>query len=473
MMVARINSLFVCLTTVSVTFTTSVWAVASSIGKGETAEEYHARILPLLQDAFKSQDETTAWWVGFAHPKHGDQYWVFGNSSSNGFAFPPDVPATIDDHFYIGSISKSFGATVNLKLIEDGKFGLDDTLESIAPDFVASFPQYANNTPADLMGMQTLVPDFLNNPDGFIANITEEPNHRFTIHEIIEFAMKDYPVKLPGEYAESLEKLNQTLGDWGIDAYYEYSTTNILAMEYIAENITGQSMHSLVSGLVTVPLGLNNTALPLRDAPQGVLPDPASRSYFGKSCVDEITKFGGNASIGDRDDDFVDSIVNFGSGGSMYSTIVDLLQWSKSGLGDSLLEPHTVEKRHKFKPTSLLLPYGLGLHLWVDALPPPVDSTITSDWFGHGGDALGSNARSYKNDKIGAAFASSVNSCNFSSLHGEAFKILLEDYKTNYRATDSPTKKPMSDSGQAAITTNLGSSLLILWTAVLSWREIT
>ena len=45
--------------------------------------------------------------------------------------------------------------------------------------------------------------------------------------------------------------------------------------------------------------------------------EPDSNSYFGKSSVHEINEFGGNASIGDREDAFVDSIANFGSGGSI------------------------------------------------------------------------------------------------------------------------------------------------------------
>ena len=84
-----------------------------------------------------------------------------GNSSDTDETYPPDISATIDDHFYIGSISKTFGATVNLQLIEQGLFALNQTLESIIPDFSSKYPQYANYTPADLMGMQTLVPDFL------------------------------------------------------------------------------------------------------------------------------------------------------------------------------------------------------------------------------------------------------------------------------------------------------------------------
>ena len=45
----------------------------------------------------------------------------------------------------------------------------------------------------------------------------------------------------------------------------------------------------------------------------------------------------------------------------MYSTIVDLLAWAKSGLRDSILEPETVKIRHEFKPTDFIMQYGLGI----------------------------------------------------------------------------------------------------------------
>ena len=87
-------------------------------------------------------------------------------------------------------------------------------------------------------------------PDGFIANITAHPNHRLTI-EIVRFAMEDYPypVKVPDEIAEEMMTLNTTLKGFGIDAYFKYYTTNIITMNFIAENITGQSMQDLVSTL--------------------------------------------------------------------------------------------------------------------------------------------------------------------------------------------------------------------------------
>lgn len=292
-----------------------------------------------------------------------------------------------------------------------------------------------------------------------MKNFIEDPSARYSIFDIIDAAMTRYPVTLPEEYAA----LGFTPQDLGLKEYYEYSTTNILAMEYLAENITGQRMQDLVQDLVLTPLGLENSAEPPRDADAGtVVPEPSVVSYIGQGCVDEFTNVGGSndVAVGYRNDEFFDSIVNTGTGGAMYSSITDLLQWAKSGVGDSLLAPETVAARHIFYPTSLVYSYGLGMHLML------VDPALGT-WYGHDGDAFGSNARAAKNDDIGASFASAINSCGSELLHGEGMAILVKDLmgedgsSTNAPSVSPPdgrTSAPSSEQGSATSTAAPSSS---------------
>lgn len=281
----------------------------------ETREEYHARLQTSLEEAFRSQEEATAWWLGFRHPAHGDHYRTCGQASDTDGAFPPHVAATVDDHFYVGSISKSFGATVHLKLIEEGAFALEDSVEKWVPDFAGQFPRYANDTVEELMSMHTIVPDFLNAKEGFMSAIRADPSQRYSPEELAAFAVQFYP------HPDGTG----------------YSTTNIEALDLIAETLTGDAMPDRVSNMVTQKLGLGETALPHRDAPQGVLPEPDTHAYLGPSCVKEFEDAGGVASVGDRDDARMDAIVSAGTGGAIYSTIRDLLRWARSGLGDDVL----------------------------------------------------------------------------------------------------------------------------------------
>merc|ERR1712194_885283 len=76
------------------------------------------------------------------------------------------------------------------------------------------------------------------------------------------------------------------------------------------------------------------------------------------------------------------------------------------------------------------------------------DTVDHYDWFGHNGDAFGSNARAYRKDDGSAAFASVFNTCNYGALHGMGFQILNDDMNDdmNYTGdnvtpveTDTPT----------------------------------
>ena len=64
------------------------------------------------------------------------------------------------------------------------------------------------------------MPDFLNNPQGFITELIKYPNARYSIQEIVEFAMKDRPVTPHEELYDWILEANMNLQDVGIDEYY-------------------------------------------------------------------------------------------------------------------------------------------------------------------------------------------------------------------------------------------------------------
>jgi hypothetical protein len=328
-----------------------------------------------------------------------------------------------------------------------------------------------------LIGIDTLirVRFVCSDPDGVMKEFAADPSVRFSIFEIIEHAMTRYPVTLPEEWAS----LGYTVEDFGLKAYYgrcrhiyvassttdvdkhpvfyfslislvEYSSTNVLAMEYLAENVTGETMQDLVQDLVLSPLHLDNTAEPPRDAAAGtILPNPAVVSYIGEGCVTEFSEIGHNVSVGFRDDELADSIVNTGTAGSMYSSIPDLLQWAKSGVGDSLLSPETVAARHIFNPVSMVYSYGLGMHLTL------IEEEY-GRWYGHNGDALGSNAQAAKSDELNASYASAINSCGYGGLHSDGMRILAKDLMSSddNNSTKAPSSTPAETSASAAPSTS-------------------
>ena len=100
--------------------------------------------------------------IGVSDPTYGDQIWVFGGYEDERLARPRD-------HFGIGSISKTFGATLYLRLAEDGVLDLAQTVGEVLGD--NPFEEYQNYTLKELVGMRTRIPDAFNVPDGFVADM--------------------------------------------------------------------------------------------------------------------------------------------------------------------------------------------------------------------------------------------------------------------------------------------------------------
>ena len=134
-----------------------------SAALNETLEEYTTRLQGMLEAEFSQQNEAFALWVGIADPDYGDMYFALGNATG---PTPPMEAAMLDQHFDIGSISKTFCGTLIMLMVEEGLLELEDTVEMLVPDFTNMFPQYANNTVEELLRMDTLVPDFINDPEG-------------------------------------------------------------------------------------------------------------------------------------------------------------------------------------------------------------------------------------------------------------------------------------------------------------------
>ncbi|KAL7466228.1 hypothetical protein ACHAXS_007512 [Conticribra weissflogii] len=366
-------------------------------------------------DGLGSMD--TAMWIGIDDPIYGSMYWTFGNSSKDDGA-TPGRPASIDDHFEIGSISKTFGATANLLLMESGEypdFTLNATVREVAPtDFVDMFPQYADFTMAQLMGMQTDIPDFFNDPDGLLPQLMGHTSLRYTIPEIVAFAMQRYPEKVPEDCEfNGVEEIGPKCA--------AYSSPNILVMEHIAEHLTGRPMQQLVRELVLEPLGMSfpdDVDLPLRNG-SGVRPDPAPVPYATAACVESFNKTGATIQTGDDLSEISRVIPQVGTAGSMYATVVDLLRWAATGTGDDLFaSKETIDRRHDYVYFSLIQSYGLGQYRFNDGTPDCLNC-----WYGHDGESLGFTSFAYRNDGFNASIAGGVATCGQGANY-----IAMEEY---------------------------------------------
>ncbi|MCE1246354.1 MAG: beta-lactamase family protein [Firmicutes bacterium] len=167
----------------------------------------------------------------------GDKEWIYsyGKSDINtGAEMNPSL------NFRIGSITKSFTATIILQLVDEGKIGLDDPVSN----YVSDIPNGENITIRELLNMSSGLFGY-SETDGFIKSYTEDPLQERTPQELVALGVNDpqNPVFEPGKG-------------------FNYSNTNYVILGEIIENITGNKVEDEIRNRIAKPLKLNHTYLP-------------------------------------------------------------------------------------------------------------------------------------------------------------------------------------------------------------------
>lgn len=158
----------------------------------------------------------------------------------------------------VGSISKTFVAVSLLKLVAQGKVGLDDTVEHWLPGLVPD-------------GSGITVQMLLNHTSGLHNYTADQPftavnmKDSYTPGQLIAAAVRHAPYFAPGQG-------------------YQYSNTNYVLLALIIEKATGQYYGDVIKQDIIDPLGLTSTFVP-RDT---AMPDPRLRGYWndGAAVID-------------------------------------------------------------------------------------------------------------------------------------------------------------------------------------------
>lgn len=268
------------------------------------------------------------------------------------------TPRNMTDHFRIGSVTKTFTATVILMLCDEGKITLNDKLDKYLPET----PNAKDITIRMLLDMTSGLGDYLQAKE-IDDKLSDSLTAKFTDEELYEIAIKE-PVEFsPGEK-----------GKW------KYSNTNYLLLGMIIHKVTGNEWYKEVTTRIIDKLGMKNTLIP--STPN--IPAPFVHGYIKDSNnVIDVTPI---------DPSFT------GAAGNMISNIPDLTIWAKALTEGTLLSDSMQAERVKFVPTYVTdkLSYGLGM-LNVDG------------FWGHNGGIPGFNTSMYRSPEKDALFIISVN----------------------------------------------------------------
>ncbi len=147
------------------------------------------------------------------------------------------VPATPDMHFRNGAVAISYVSTLLLKLVDEKKVSLSDTLSKWLPDF----PHSARVTLGQLAQMTSGYPDYILGNDAFDNELYANPFQQWTVEEILAQISSRPLLYDPGT-------------NWN------YAHTNYVLLGLALEKATGQDIPTLLQDKVLGPLGLKATA---------------------------------------------------------------------------------------------------------------------------------------------------------------------------------------------------------------------
>ncbi len=156
-------------------------------------------------------------------------------------------PVPRQGRFRIGSITKSFTATVLLQLAAEGAVGLDDPVARYLPGLV---PDGQHITLRELLNHTSGIADYLD-------DTTTYPTAGRPFLEKVRF--HTFP-------AEQLARSGLALPRYfPPDKGWHYSNTNYVLAALVIEKVTGRSWQDEITRRIVRPLRLHDTTVPYRD----------------------------------------------------------------------------------------------------------------------------------------------------------------------------------------------------------------
>ncbi len=269
---------------------------------------------------------------------------------------------TQNSTFHVASISKTFTATVILKLMEEGKISLEDPLEKYLPNF-----PYRNITIKDLLTHRSGLPKYEHFMDGSKTIYTRVKNKKGKL------VNRKTVVKIPmgfNGFATNQDVLqfmikNRPQPEAQPDRRYIYCNTNYAMLALVIEKITQKPFPEYMMTNVFKPLGMNHTyVFSIKDTGNYTPSYNYNNSAFKLDKLDCI--------YGDK---------------NVYTTVRDLLLWDIALSQGTFVSEKTLEmafqpysNEHRGKKN-----YGLGWHLFID---PPAPTIVYHNGWWHGNNAV-------------------------------------------------------------------------------------
>ena len=275
--------------------------------------------------------------------------WIPGEGSYVGTRGVSDTkirqPMHVDDHFRIGSITKTFTATLLLIFADEKKLGLDDPVSKYVA-WVPNGDKIKLRMLADMTaGLHSYTED-----DAWVKTAFSNFKRVWTPRELVDVGIKHQPDFPPGQ-------------GW------HYSNTNYVLLGMILEQVTGKKIQTSFDEKMFKPLNLTQTSWPLG----ATLPNPYAHGTTVQTLDDQL-------------DDATNRDPSWAfTAGELVSTMADLRTWVVSYATGSLVSPEMQKQRLTWMtipPNTPERAYGIGIG-------------IDHGWLGHTGELPGYNCSAF------------------------------------------------------------------------------
>ena len=277
--------------------------------------------------------------IYISYSESGDKKWSCRRGKAN---ISGNAAIDPDNYFRIGSITKTFTASLIWMLIEEGRISPDDCLPDFQLDNIDTNRILHSKfiTVRQLLNMTSGLYNYSENEE--IQTLFNHPEKSYTPQELIQMAYDKSPTDFPGQ------------------SYY-YNNTSYVLLGLIIEKITGKKIEDYQKEKILAPYSLNNTFYP----ESSELPEPFTCGYIHYN--------GKNIDFTVQDPSWA------WSAGAMVSTLSDMEKWSLILAGGKFLQQETIKERNK----------------WIEAIHG-IDTVYYGggifkfmDYYGHSGDIPG------------------------------------------------------------------------------------
>jgi D-alanyl-D-alanine carboxypeptidase len=175
------------------------------------------------------------------------------------------TPMRPNSSFRIGSLTKTYVATVVLQLVEEGRLSLDDSVAHFLPGLI---PGGDKPTIRQLLNHTSGLYDFENDPRVLKPYLSGNLAYHWAPRKLVQIAVSHPRLFPPG-------------------TRYSYSNTNYLVAGLIVEAVTGSTLDRVLDRRIFTPLRLHHSAL--QTSPRTTVPEAHGYYLLDKPPATDIT----------------------------------------------------------------------------------------------------------------------------------------------------------------------------------------